>query len=294
MTPKLSILSLLAILCCNSVLMAEDAASHAAPLFWHSDYGKAYDAAKQQQRMLLLYFQSSAEDTYDKQFQTALEDTQVQTLAGQFVLLRVPVDYQVTIDGEASRLLSHSSFSAMHGKAGFAIVDLTDADSKHYGSTVSAIPFQHIGYYAPSPGSVAAVRTMLALPPGSITQRSMIYAVRLHPEKPASTNGRAEPYLFTESAGHSAYMARIHVQGHQGFDSRFQRILANLGTSGAKEVVAESWRGEQMLPACFSCVHSWRQSPGHWEGVSGTHSAYGYDIRRGSNGIWYATGLFAG
>jgi hypothetical protein len=39
-------------------------------------------------------------------------------------------------------------------------------------------------------------------------------------------------------------------------------------------------------------VASWRQSSGHWRAVSGHHAAYGYDIRRGGNGIWYATGIF--
>jgi hypothetical protein len=39
-------------------------------------------------------------------------------------------------------------------------------------------------------------------------------------------------------------------------------------------------------------VASWRQSSGHWRAVSGGHAANGYDIRRGSNSNWYATGIF--
>jgi len=38
---------------------------------------------------------------------------------------------------------------------------------------------------------------------------------------------------------------------------------------------------------------SWRQSPGHWAGVSSRHRLYAYDIRKGTNGIWYGTGLYA-
>jgi len=60
-----------------------------------------------------------------------------------------------------------------------------------------------------------------------------------------------------------------------------------------KEVVAESWPNQTMLDSCVDCVDSWRHSSGHWQGVRSPHRAYAYDIRRGSNGIWYATGLFA-
>ena len=277
-----------------SALSGSEASLGADSLKWHADYGSAYAAAKQQKKMLLIHFAAKKDDKFDQEFQATIATPEIAELLQTFTLVRLPVAYEVTIDGEAMGLLGHPAFAALGENAGLALIDLRDEESDHYGHTVSAVPFQQIGYYAPSPASVSAVRTLLHLPAGSITQRSMIYAVRLHPEKPASTNGSAEPYLFSEAAGHSAYMARTGVQGHQGFDSRFQRIVSKLGMGGAKEVCAESWPGEAMLPACFSCVHSWRQSQGHWEGVSGTHSAYGYDIRRGASGIWYATGLFAG
>jgi hypothetical protein len=48
-----------------------------------------------------------------------------------------------------------------------------------------------------------------------------------------------------------------------------------------------------MIDSCIDCVQSWRHSPGHWRGVAGRHRAFGYDIRRGRNGIWYGTGIFA-
>ena len=48
-----------------------------------------------------------------------------------------------------------------------------------------------------------------------------------------------------------------------------------------------------MIDSCIDCVDSWRHSSGHWRGVSRRHRAFGYDIRRGRNGIWYGTGIFA-
>jgi hypothetical protein len=59
------------------------------------------------------------------------------------------------------------------------------------------------------------------------------------------------------------------------------------------EVCAESWPGQGMIDSCIDCVDSWRHSSGHWQGVSRRHRAFGYDIRRGRNGIWYGTGIFA-
>ena len=282
------------VLLISSFAVAQELPSEPQSLKWHSDYGTAYADAKAQQRTLLVYFAPTREDSYAQQFESALSDATVETRLNSCVLLRVPTSYEVELHGERSRLLSHSAFAAMNGKAGLAIIDLRDEESTNYGHTVSAVPFQRIGYYAPSPASVTAVRTLLGLPPGNITQRTMVYAVRLHPEQPASTSGRAETYLFSEAAGHSADMARTGVQGHQGFDARFRRINSALGGSSAKEVVAESWPGEGLITACFSCVHSWRGSPGHWSAVSAAQHAFGYDIRRGSNGIWYATGLFTG
>ena len=60
----------------------------------------------------------------------------------------------------------------------------------------------------------------------------------------------------------------------------------------AQEVVAESWPNETLVEACVECVDSWRQSPGHWSAVRSRHPLFGYDIKRGRNGIWYATGIF--
>ena len=63
--------------------------------------------------------------------------------------------------------------------------------------------------------------------------------------------------------------------------------------SAPVEVVAESWPNQNLIDSCVDCVHSWRQSPGHWSAVQARQASYGYDIRRGGNGIWYATGIFA-
>jgi hypothetical protein len=145
-------------------------------------------------------------------------------------------------------------------------------------------------YYRPEP-----VIAMLDLPPGTLTQRTMIFAVRTHPERPASAYGRFHPVLAGEAQSHSDHQARIRVQGHHSWETRFHRINARIGNgSSATEVVAESWPGETLVEAAIECVHSWRQSPGHWGAVRSSHAEFGFDMRRGGNGIWYATGIFSG
>jgi hypothetical protein len=131
------------------------------------------------------------------------------------------------------------------------------------------------------------------LPPGTPTQRALIYAIRTHPDAPASANGSFDPMLAKEAERHSLHQARIQLQGHHNWDRRFRRINAALPSGlTACEVCAESWPGESMVEAAIECVNSWRQSPGHWKAVSQACPVYGYDMKRGRNGIWYATGIF--
>jgi hypothetical protein len=172
-----------------------------------------------------------------------------------------------------------------------AVIDLAHQQAPYYGQVVSALPTTSGGFYQFQSNHVAAV---LDLPAGTLTQRTMVFAVRTHPERPASTWGDADPVLVDEAAGHSEHQARIRNQGHHGWGSRFQRIIGRRARYGAPvEIVAESWPGENLTDACVDCVQSWRQSSGHWRNVRSPHTSYGYDIRRGSNGIWYATGIFA-
>jgi hypothetical protein len=103
--------------------------------------------------------------------------------------------------------------------------------------------------------------------------------------------GQLHPVLADEASKHSTYQASITVQGHHSWDSRFQRINSKVGGL-AQEVVAESWPNEGLVDACIDCVQSWRQSPGHWGAVRARQPLFGYDIKRGRNGIWYATGIF--
>lgn len=288
---------------------------------WLYDYNEASEIAKKEKKMLLIFFKA-ADNENCKKFETeTFCDSEIKELLKEYVLVELPIKkekrksssiLQVSSTQKAGdlpkitpadRFLPDSSefhnqsaavieqpeFAEMLGKSGIAIVDYKNEDEKLYGNVVSVFPF-----LKNKPYSVFETKTILTLPPGTVTQRSLIYAVRVHPDKPKSTNGELNKYLTSEAESHSRHQAKIRLQGHHNWESRFHKITARLDNHEiwASEVCAESWPGQGLLESAIDCVKCWRYSSGHWSAVSAEHPYYGYDMKRGSNGIWYATGIF--
>jgi hypothetical protein len=258
-------------------------------LSWHDDYRQAMSAAVEQQRnMFILFCQPGSNATQQAFERQALADPKSrEKLIRELVLLKLPSNAVITSGGKPLELLKHAAFAEMVNHPGMAIIDLAHPQAEYYGHVVSTFPFMTGKYYKRPILSV-----VLNLPPGTLTQRTMIYAVRVHPEAPASTQGQFHRVLADEANRQSHYQAAILVQGHQNWDSRVHRISTRSPISSPQEVVAESWPSENLVDACIDCVDSWRQSPGHWEAVRSRHPVFGFDIQRGRNGIWYATGIF--
>jgi hypothetical protein len=255
---------------------------------WLTDYGAALEKARAEKKMLLAHFHQAEGDYYDQMFERSLSRPRILRKLGRFVLARLPVNAQIAAGGQPVKLLDHEAFAPMYRRNGLAIVDLASEGTNHYQHLVSAFPANQRRQYGEKDLDV-----ILDLPRGTLTQRAMIYAVRMHPEAPQSTHGTFDPMLAQEAESHSQYQANIDNQGHHNWDSRFQRISSRLpGGMAAIEVVAESWPGEELVDAACECVHSWRQSSGHWDGVSRWHPLFGYDIKLGGRGVWYGTGIF--
>lgn len=273
------------------VLTVETRAEDAITRRWHTDYAAAVEAAKEQGKLLFVFFHQPENNAARRAFESrTLASPEIIRQLHDFQCAMLPMDASIIISGKPVRLLDHPAFSEMQHRQGVSILDFANPGTKHYGCVVNTFPFDEGRYY-----SARALKTILNLPPGTLTQRTMVYAVRMHPERPASTRGKLDPVLLSEAQSHSHHQARIHVQGHHGWGHRFQRILSRLFGRGSDpvEVVAESWPGQGLVEAAVDCVDSWRQSPGHWQAVKSNRGAYAYDIKRGNNGIWYATGIFA-
>lgn len=258
-------------------------------LVWHTSYAKATEAAKAEGKMLLIFFCDPARQELCRSFEVlTLGDPEIASRLDKVVTARLPVDATISSGGKRIELLGHAAFSEMQSQAGIAIVDYANRGSEQYGYVVSTFPF--LGDRPYSPREMAVI---LDLPAGTLTQRTLIYAVRTHPDRPASTNGRFDPKLAAEARSHSQHQARILLQGHHNWETRFH-LINRLLPRGlmASEVCAESWPGEGLLKAAIECVRCWRFSEGHWSRVVSPQPVYAYDMRRGANGIWYATGIF--
>lgn len=256
-------------------------------LSWYSDYAEATGVARRQGKMVLIVFSGEGESSRRFEAET-LADPKIVERLENVVRVKLPTDVTISVQGDEVSLLKHASFAEMLGRPGVAMLDFAHRGAPHYGTVVSTFPLMHDGPY-----NVEQMLVILDLPPGTLTQRTLIYAVRTHPERPASTEGQRDPYLAKEAESHSRYQARIRRQGHHSWETRFHRINARLPDGlTASEVCAESWPGKGLLEAALDCVRSWRFSSGHWAAVRASHRCYGYDMQRGSNGIWYATGIF--
>jgi hypothetical protein len=258
---------------------------------WHSDYQLACETARRQGKMLLVYFHESQATPNRCRFENeTLAHAEVRTQLAAYVCARLPLEARTAVNGTPTRLLDNANFEEMLGLPGLAIVDFANREAPYYGSVVSTFPIIDGHWYTPD-----RVLTILGLPAGTLTQRTLVYAVRVHPEQPASTSGTFSEYLAQEAEQHSQYQASIHRQGHHFWETRFHRIGSQLsGGLSPIEVCAESWPGQRLLESAIECVRCWRTSSGHWRGVSNPHPVYAYDMKRGTNGIWYATGIFGG
>jgi hypothetical protein len=257
---------------------------------WHDDYAHALSEAKSDGKMLLIYFYDSRKESGCDRFKSeTLDDPLVRSKLPDYVCLHVPLDASIIMDGEKKVLLEHEAFREMLGKPGIAIIDYRSDDPEVRGTVVSVFPLTQKLWY-----TAEKMAVILDLPQGTLTQRTLIYAVRTHPEKPASAGEEINSYLLDEARKQSQYQADIHVQGHHFWETRFHRISDRLNGLSAREVCAESWPGENLVEAAVECVRCWRLSDGHWSAVRASNRAFGYDMKRGSNGVWYATGIFGG
>lgn len=256
-------------------------------------YAFAYHGARERGLDLVIHFRGPHD-------WVSIDSPEVQAALERFVYLEVPHDFPY--GAGAGRLIDHPAFREMQGYPGLCIVSLSRPQERFHGYVVSVHPFRSSRYrWVPRYGA-REIQIILDMPPGTLSQRSMLYAVRVHPERPQSVwSGTCHTAFLRHCERHSYEQARLCNQHHADIVAVGNRLRSEVGWfSTASEVVAESWGliatnwgpEENVLEAAFSCVDAWRQSPGHWSAVAGSHRFYGYDICRSRSGIWYGTGVF--
>lgn len=262
----------------------------AAEPTWHTDYDRAAGLAIKEKKDLVIHFRQ------DAALDETLDDPAVKKRLAGFVCLRVPDDYLY----EGKRLLDYPALSEMMGRPGLVVVNYHDPELPTYEQAISVHPLVRSHYAWVPPYGPREVSFILDLPvTATLSQRSMIYAVGVHPERPQSVRGHGHDAFLGHAQRHSQRQAGQQRQHHADIIAATSRLSMEVGVGlgNGSEVVAESWGrvvgGENVLEAAFSCVDAWRHSPGHWGAVSRPHRYFGYDIARGANGTWYATGIFA-
>ena len=236
------------------------------------------DEARLSRKMMFVWFVSPKWSEEDAKFAAAVFDRpEIAERIGKCVAVKVPLDAKLLISGEETTLLDHGAFDELLDQPGIAMIDMTDKASPHFGRVVSLFPFA--GRYI----THGQLQVLLDLPPGTLTQRTLIWAVRTHPDRPASASTDIYHVLSDETEKHAFHQASITLQGHHNWGSRFHSINARLPAGlVSQEVCAESWPGQNLVEAAEECVHSWRQSSGHWEAVSRKHVYFSYDMKKGA------------
>ena len=179
---------------------------------------------KRQNKMLLIYFCDLGSDCPCKQFKAqSLDDPQVRRKLQEYVCVELPLDAKINSGGKEVVLLEHEAFREMLGKPGIAIVDFRSPKAPLRGAVVSTFPITETCSYTPERMAV-----ILDLPPGTLTQRTLIYAVRTHPEKPESTDGELLPAVGRRGPEPLAISGRHPAPRPSLLGVAFSRIVGRL------------------------------------------------------------------
>lgn len=258
---------------------------------WHTDYSAAYREAIKEHKQLLLLFRDDKDILATSQFEkNVLAQPELKEPLSKFARVIVsttalaPKAKDAKPEDKVPLLMSYPCFAYMQNQAGMAIVDLVAPNDFLFGKCVSAHPFS-----SNTLGSAGLVRVMLELPRGTITQRTLTYVLRTHPEQPASVWGTGDPYLFDQARYGAQLMVNYGSVGHHDWGNRSAQISAYYG-SGPSEV-ASMGGGYSLFDAAHSCVNLWRSSGVHWGMMITPGRYFGYDMVQSPNGTWFANGI---
>ncbi|MBN1394778.1 MAG: hypothetical protein JW959_07130, partial [Pirellulales bacterium] len=166
---------------------------------WRADYAKAMTEAENDNKMMFIYFCDPEGDELCNRFKKeTLDDPRISVKLREYVCVQLPLDAKIKVRSEEIVLLEDESFAEMLGKPGIAIVDFRSTEASLRGAVVSTFPITDKLWY-----TAEQMAVILNLPAGTLTQRTLIYAVRTHPDKPESTDGEPLPTLLEEARNHS-------------------------------------------------------------------------------------------
>jgi len=265
---------------------------------WESEFETAKQNAQTYKRLLFVIMENEGDTAFKNTFlNTTLRDASLQSRLLNITLLRLKGETLVRIENKDAMLRDHFAKSFSEGGDTLLIFNFaTEASNLHYGKIISALPLKLFPKFPQYDlNRIDVLTKILDLPIASVPERSLILAVRLHPEGAYSTDGYLSPYLTEEAIGTTKLQVDRDFQGHPDWDSRFQRIIAKQGSGyqAPYENAAESWpHNISFVSAALECVDSWKHSDGHWAATLWAWTDYAYHMRLNENGVWYCTGIY--
>ena len=135
---RFSLPGILASVCLLSLGGAATAADQLPQIAWLSDYGDAMKRAELGRKMLIVYFYENEPGENQRRLEThSFADPRViEQVTRDYVAVKVPLGYEVSVGGKHSPLLGFEAFGDLHGRPGIAVYGITrtwPALSKAYG-----------------------------------------------------------------------------------------------------------------------------------------------------------------
>ncbi|RZJ40893.1 MAG: CAP domain-containing protein, partial [Chryseobacterium sp.] len=91
--------------------------------------------------------------------------------------------------------------------------------------------------------------------------------------------------ISNECEDHNEYMIANNVMDHNGFSSRSETIMKELGAKNVGENVAYNYQTPQ------AALKAWLESPGHKKNIEGNYTHFGISISTNSAGKKYYTNI---
>ncbi|MBI1311588.1 hypothetical protein GC176_09800 [bacterium] len=256
---------------------------------WSTDYVAAYQQAIAERRFLIMLFRNPAGTPGDGVSLADLPTTADLGRLSETVRVVVPTTMPVPglSSGTASRLLDHRSFRHLQGEAGVAIVDLTRTDSPNFGRVVSAFPGA-----TDRTSIVAALKPAQSLPAGTISQRSLLLALRTSSENSAFADQTFDPQLNDLANRNSRYMAHLDQTGLFEADERRAAVRERFGENARlRELVFATDAATTIQSAASQAVEHWRSSGELSDNLRETDiTAFGLELFQSpTTNHWFAT-----
>lgn len=255
---------------------------------WTTDYVDAYQRAIAGRRLLIMLFRPPSDTGTTGGNSDNLPGPADLPVLSETVCVLVPTDMRIPGQPPEStaRLLDHRSFRHLQGEPGIAVVDLTSTDSPHFGRVVSAFPGA-----TDRRSILAALQPALTLPPGTISQRSLLMAIRAaEPESPLARQGSLE-FLNGLANRNCRYMAHLEQSGLFEAEQRREAVYQQFGDDAVLLEHVFATDSPTTLQSAAAAAAAFWKADGKLTLAEGRQVlGYGLDLFESTgSGRWYAT-----